>query len=1383
MPRLRIFCLVALALLLASTVHAQEKILILVADNVGPELIGAYGGGNSAAPTPNLDALAASGVLFRNVTSNPYGGPTRATLLTGRYGFRTDVGALKPPTQPPHFTTLDADEITLPEMLTAAGTGYRSAALGEWNIGPLPQGFEYYAGVPDVLSNYKQFTKTRYFADGSSDQVLVSCDSTNTDPVVAGHSAGRAEPCYETTNLVDEAILKIQEFETAQSPWLVWVAFHAAHSPFHQPPADLLPSGRRYNWKKDSDKLRAMVEAMDTEIGRLLASLPADTTVVFVSDNNGENASGGCTPTLGSCIHVPLIVRRPGSAQGESAAVVNTTDLFATVAGIAGVTSAAEDSVSLLPYLANPGLATQTRPSAGGPYAYGEYFYLGLGSFGRAIRDDRYKYVWTYSGGSGPAEALYDLAADPQELTNLLDLDGDGVPNPPQPGAEQAAHDALARAIFETLLDPDRDLIPYQEDNCPTVPNRLEGNCDTDGDGIGNACDCDFDNDGLCNFADFSILSQQLNTVPPTDLNPDMNCDGDVDADDFDTWQTMYGQQPGPSGLYCADPTGTTGTCQAPIIPDSGVDVRENILMIVIDDVGRELLPPYGGTNPVPAPSIQSLADAGLLFQTAYAHPTCSPTRASILTGRYASRVGIGTADAWLTRTDVPTLPRALADSYRTAGIGKLHLSGQIKHSIIDITNPTILLQVRHPVDLVGFETFKGMISNFGQDNFGHPYADYYNWYRYEVSATATGATQEHIACSGGPNDPNYQSCYITSVTVNDAIEKIDEFKAAGQPWFMWVGFNAAHTPLHTPPPALVPSGETDQLRAMVEALDQEIGRLIDHVDQVAPRTTVILVGDNGALKGSMSEGGVRVPFVIRRRGMPFAGSVSSALVNTTDLYDTVLDIAEVPGDAPDSESLVPLLEDPVTPPGQHTLYRTAAQGPFIYSDKFPQGVEARAIRSQRFKYTWLNSGAQEGLFDFDGAGEALNLLDLDGDGVPNPPPDPVSQTAYDDLKAAIVQIQDADGDGVDYRFDNCVEVANGGSLACDVDGDNIGNACDCDFDNDGRCDSSDLQILTDNLSFVGTHVADMNCDGQVDTLDESLFIPMQGGKPGPTGISGAGPGSVTCGNGALEVWEACDGSDFGTLTCGSFGCTGGTLTCSATCRVNQWSCTGCGTCGDQVLDPGEECDGSDFGALTCADFGCAAGTLRCTAGCVIDSESFCTECSACNNNGLCEAGEDCSNCPADCISGSSSAACGNGSCDAWAGETCLSCPQDCNGKQNGPAGGRFCCGDSSQGATIPCSDSRCTSSGFSCSDAQVSYCCGDATCEGIEDSSNCELDCGPPPVGGCGDGVCAAGEDCATCAADCEGKTTGPASKQFCCGNGTPEGPEGDGSRCDGNY
>ncbi len=168
-------------------------------------------------------------------------------------------------------------------------------------------------------------------------------------------------------------------------------------------------------------------------------------------------------------------------------------------------------------------------------------------------------------------------------------------------------------------------------------------------------------------------------------------------------------------------------------------------------------------------------------------------------------------------------------------------------------------------------------------------------------------------------------------------------------------------------------------------------------------------------------------------------------------------------------------------------------------------------------------------------------------------------------------------------------------------------------------------------------------------------------------------------------------------------------------------------TCGNGVVECNEVCDGADLGGETCSSQGCSGGTLACNGTCDGYDTSGCTDCAVCDNDGVCELGEDCNGC-ADCIGGTTSGAvCGNGICEAGDGEDCVSCAQDCNGRQGGKPSNRFCCGDGDGTNPLPCSDPACSTGGWSCTDTPgtpTPYCCGDLTCEGAESCSSCALDC-----------------------------------------------------------
>jgi hypothetical protein len=231
-------------------------------------------------------------------------------------------------------------------------------------------------------------------------------------------------------------------------------------------------------------------------------------------------------------------------------------------------------------------------------------------------------------------------------------------------------------------------------------------------------------------------------------------------------------------------------------------------------------------------------------------------------------------------------------------------------------------------------------------------------------------------------------------------------------------------------------------------------------------------------------------------------------------------------------------------------------------------------------------------------------------------------------------------------------------------------------------------------------------------------------------------------------------------------------------------SCTpGCTVNGD--CDDGLFCNGAE----TCNSGTCQAGTDPCVGQTCDEVGDVCVPL-VCNNNGTCDSGEDCGNCPGDCptfpLPGAS---CGNGICEAGNGENCLNCAADCNGLQSGKPANRFCCGNGGGSNPVPCSDSRCTSNGFQCTSTPVpggSTCCGDLLCQGSENGTNCAIDCGScaPTETSCTDGmdndcdtfVDCNDSDCSThpsCVPACGAKGAACTTGSQCCsgqckGNGT---------------
>jgi arylsulfatase A-like enzyme len=391
----------------------RPNILFIVADDFGAEASILYpqlAGNSGQVPTPNLQALAAGGVVFDNVWANPVCSPTRAAIVSGLYGHRngvTNVGEVLPP----------ATTTSIFEYIAAASPeNYAMAVYGKWHLGPNIQHVRD-TGVPEFrgiisggISNYFNWSYT-------------DIDGTTTSTTT-----------YSTTALTNFAIEFIADHEagpSASDPWFMYLPYNAPHGTgastgFQVPPTNLhsvnvggLPPGAIQN---SIPVYKAMIQAMDTEIGRLLAALGPvgsperdNTVVVFMGDNgtpmavkdSGAGVRGSKSSIYEGGVRVPLFVTGPGvtRAGAREDALVVATDLYATLAELSGVpVSQVANSFSLVPLLADAGAVT------GRTFAFTEMcttqkFY--------AIKNDRHKLM-----NNNGAWALYDLVADPLETTN-----------------------------------------------------------------------------------------------------------------------------------------------------------------------------------------------------------------------------------------------------------------------------------------------------------------------------------------------------------------------------------------------------------------------------------------------------------------------------------------------------------------------------------------------------------------------------------------------------------------------------------------------------------------------------------------------------------------------------------------------------------------------------------------------------------------------------------------------------------------------------------------------------------------------------------------------------------------------------------------------------
>ena len=387
----------------------SPNILLVIADDMGVDASPCYLVGDQKPHMPVLEDLCRNGVVFENVWANPQCSPTRATILTGRYGIRTGVRAAILRKGDPGIRL---DELSIHKLLDQRlNFRYAHAVIGKWHLSddrnggpnnPEMMGVGHYSGL--IKNGHLSYWKWDRTEDGE------------THPTEG----------YSTSVFTDEAIEWVGRQD---KPWFLWLAYTAPHPPYHLPPGvlhtrDDLEGGEDMAANPLPYYL-AMLEALDSELGRLLSSLSTKqrekTLIVFVGDNGTPTEAvqppfdryRAKSTIFEGGIHVPMIIAGAGvkrKGQRETA-LINTTDLFATIADLAGTgITQWGDSISIKNLLVD---GSGTRRT----HLYAELHIEG-GSVRNAwaIRDSRYKLIQFDTGRLN----LYDLIHDPFEMRDLL---------------------------------------------------------------------------------------------------------------------------------------------------------------------------------------------------------------------------------------------------------------------------------------------------------------------------------------------------------------------------------------------------------------------------------------------------------------------------------------------------------------------------------------------------------------------------------------------------------------------------------------------------------------------------------------------------------------------------------------------------------------------------------------------------------------------------------------------------------------------------------------------------------------------------------------------------------------------------------------------------
>ncbi len=441
-----------------------------------------------------------------------------------------------------------------------------------------------------------------------------------------------------------------------------------------------------------------------------------------------------------------------------------------------------------------------------------------------------------------------------------------------------------------------------------------------------------------------------------------------------------------------------------------------NIVLFLVDDMGWQdtSVPFWTAKTPFNqryhTPNMERLAAEGMKFTQAYATPVCSPTRISLMTGMNAARHRVTN---WTLYPDKmqPMEVNHPELEFPFWNVNGMSMDTSTQHAVHVTPFPAILQSVGYQTIHVG-KAHLGAIGTPGEDplNLG---------FSVNIAGHAAGAPKSYYGTENFGNLPEFagspwpvpgldkyfgQEINLSEALTREAIAVVDQSVQQKQPFFLYMAHYAVHTPIMADPryfeEYLAQGLDTIEARyaSMVEGMDKSLGDLMDYLEsaQQAENTIILFMSDNGGLsaharggephthnkplssgKGSVHEGGIREPMLVKWPGVVQPASVNPEYLIIEDFYPTILEMAGIRDyetlQEIDGISFVGMLRDPTQRNGQQReLYW---HYPNEWGPSGPGIGAASTIRKGDWKYTYYHRDQSEELFNLrDDIGEQKNL-------------------------------------------------------------------------------------------------------------------------------------------------------------------------------------------------------------------------------------------------------------------------------------------------------------------------------------------------------------------------------------------------------------------------